>query len=84
MTCTKRLEMLLQYGLPFRRTFGVPLDRFLDQHGFDLFSFDQWLEVPYGQSVADIVKDRYGDDADALVRKIKSGCRKEAEDGKGK
>ena len=52
----------------FLATFGVNLSRFFDiVTGFDVVTFDEWLEVPDGVSTNDHLVAKWGQDATDLI-----------------
>jgi len=57
------------HGKAFQRTFGVPITPFIDI-GFDVVAFDAWLGVPDDRSTEDVVRERFGDDAVALIYRL--------------
>lgn len=61
-------ELLNQNRSKFQNTFGIPLTRFMHPlFGFDVVSFDSWLNVPDGVSTADHILATKGQEALTLV-----------------
>jgi len=66
----------------FQETFGVPITHFkgtlnillpIEETGIDIVKFCHWLEPNFdniNKSGAQLVKDRYGDDARMLIERV--------------
>jgi hypothetical protein len=60
----KRVEAVGTYSDQFKRTFGVPLQRFMHpMFGFDSVNFDTQVVQSGDRSCAEVVKERYGESA---------------------
>lgn len=64
-------DLYMKHERVFRRTFGVSMRPYMDfLLGFDIVKFDDWLGTPDGTSAADWLKQKYGDEACALVEAL--------------
>jgi len=60
---------VLKFGGRFKRIFGRSLqDFYVYPLGFDIVAFDEWLEVPDGESTSGFLVEHYGKEADEMVR----------------
>lgn len=69
----KQRMLFRQEQAAFQQVFHVPLKRYWDFDnviGFDIVSFDDFLEVPDGMSMAKHLQEQYGPDAVALVKRL--------------
>ncbi len=65
----------------FLRVFGISLKHFWIDNilGFNVIAFDDWLKTPDGISTRDFIRQKYGDEAVAIVEDLI--CCKKPEDG---
>ena len=66
------------WGTQFYATFGRSLKNYLDvRFGFDCIKFDEELiKPPDGQSCEDVVREKHGEEAVAMIKSLISGIRK--------
>lgn len=66
-----RKDFYIKNERGFRRLFGTSLWHYLDLlTGFDIVRFDDWLKTPDGTSTADFLKQKYGNEAYNLVKRL--------------
>ena len=59
------------YRKLFNDTFNARLDDFMDLFmGFDIVKFDEFIGTPDGQSLSDFLNEKFGAEAQALVRSL--------------
>ena len=64
-------KLLRDNAVEFQLSFGVPLHRFMHPLlGFDIVSFDEFLKTPDGVSTHDYLKQKFGEDALALIERL--------------
>ena len=64
-------KLLRDNAVEFQLTFGAPLHRFMHPLlGFDIVSFDEFIVTPDGMSTHDNLKQKFGEDALALIERL--------------
>jgi hypothetical protein len=63
-------KKIFEKGYQFRKTFGVPVNQFLDFSGFDIIKFDEWLNTPKGVSTKNFITKKYGKEASELINSL--------------
>ncbi len=64
-------ELLFKNKQGFFKLFQVKLDDYFTIYlGFDIVTFDEWLQTTDGISTREFIKEKYGDDAELLVCKL--------------
>ena len=70
-TMLARKDLYIKHERKFKRIFGISMRGFMDfMTGFDIVKFDDWLKTRDGMSTADCLKERYGDEAHDLVKRL--------------
>ena len=58
----------LKYSETFFNIFGISLFRFMHPlFGFDIISFDKWLNTPDGTSTSIFIREKFGVEAQILI-----------------
>tara|TARA_Y100000310_G_scaffold292109_1_gene320594 strand:+ start:251 stop:478 length:228 start_codon:yes stop_codon:yes gene_type:complete len=66
---TKNKQILRENGDEFKLIFNVDIRKFLNPIlGFDLVSFEKYLQVPDSPSIQDFIRENYGESAVQLVK----------------
>lgn len=61
-------DCMVRYSKQFEQTFWRKLAAFMDPvGGFDVIAFDAWIQTPEGRSTRDMVLEKYGDRAAAML-----------------
>lgn len=70
--CAAKAEARTKYWDHFIQVFGISMGKFWTDNllGFDVIRFDEWLKPPDGTSTSQHIIDKYGEEAEQMIRNL--------------